>query len=440
MNTLPSQFLLPHKHSQILSYSALKLAVLTGQLSLLSFVMNVGYILFDLYHNLYHSWLLLTITSVLSLVSFGLNRQGYHFPAKLILGLTANLTIFVFASIEPVETSLAFLFVICAVGAVSTLGFEEKNLALIFVLLPVLLFFFSVVVDPGFFTRRPPTPDYVQVNMIINFIAVFASTVLMFYFLLSLNHHSERALRKNEKRLHDKNQELEKVNQELDRFVYSASHDLRSPISSVRGLINLVQLNPQSPDTKTYMEMMDRQLVGLNKFIEDIVLYSRNTRLAVNTDVIYLKRMVDEILLSLQFYPGSDKIAIEVNIREDETLQSDATRVRIVLANLLSNAYKYSNPSRVNSFIKIVSVKTQTHLEISVRDNGSGIDNQYLSKIFDMFFQADDRSEGSGLGLYIVKETLQKIQGTIRVQSEVGKGTEFIVTLPIQPDEVLAGG
>lgn len=149
MNTLPSQFLLPHKHSQILSYSALKLAVLTGQLSLLSFVMNVGYILFDLYHNLYHSRLLLTITSVLSLVSFGLNRQGYHFPAKLILGLTANLTIFVFASIEPVETSLAFLFVICAVGAVSTLGFEEKNLALIFVLLPVLLFFFSVVVDPA---------------------------------------------------------------------------------------------------------------------------------------------------------------------------------------------------------------------------------------------------------------------------------------------------
>ena len=182
--------------------------------------------------------------------------------------------------------------------------------------------------------------------------------------------------------------------------------------------------------------MMDTQLINLNKFIDEIVLYSRNTRVAVKTDTINLKKMVSEILTSLQFYPGSEKVCVEVNIAEDETLQSDPTRVRIVLANLISNAFKYSNHTYDNAFIKISSIKTPTHIEISVEDNGTGIEEQYLDQIFDMFFQANDKSEGSGLGLYIVKETLEKIQGQIRVQSECRKGTEFLVTLPWEIKEV----
>jgi len=436
MNTIPntSKSLLLGNKGQHLSYSAFKLAVLTGQLSLMSLLLNASYVLFDLYHEVYHSWPLLSLSAVLSLASFVLNKQGYHFAAKIFLGLTTNLTIFVFSSTEPVETGLSFLFIVCALGAISTLGFEQKKLAILFVSLPVVLFIFSVVIDLDFFTRAPYTPDYVRINMIINFIATFAAAVLIIYFLLRLNNHSETALRENEKRLHEKNEELVKVNKELDRFVYSASHDLRSPISSVRGLINLVKLNPTSPETKSYMEMMDKQLIGLNKFIEDIVVYSRNTRVAVKPDTIQLKKLVDEILVSLQFYPGSEKINIDVNVPDDLSLRSDTTRVRIVLANLLSNAFKYSKHAKKDAFIKIDATKSLTQVEISIRDNGTGIDQQYLPKIFDMFFQANDNSEGSGLGLYIVKETLEKIHGEISVQSEVGKGTEFIVTLPIEMD------
>ena len=418
----------------MLSYSAFKLAALTGRLSLLSFVMNAGYVFFDLYQHVYHSWPLLSISAMLSLVSFGLNRQQYYLAAKVVLGLTVNLTIFFFASIEPIETGLSFLFVVCALGAISTLGLEHKKLAFVFVSLPALLFVFSVVFDLEIFIRKPTTADYVQMNRIINFMATFVAAVLMFYFLLSLNNHSERALRENEKQLHDKNKELVKTNTELDRFVYSASHDLRSPISSVRGLIGLVRLNPHSPDTKSYLEMMDNQLIGLNKFIEDIVLYSRNTRAAYKVELIQLKKLVEEVLISLQFYPGSEKINIEVTIPDETTLFSDPTRVRIVLANLLSNALKYSDPAKENPFIKINATNVDMHLAISVQDNGAGIDRQYVSKIFDMFYQGNEKSDGSGLGLYIVKETLEKIQGEISVQSELGKGSEFKVMLPIQID------
>lgn len=439
MRILPKRrnHLLLGNNGQHLSYSGVKLAILTGQLSLLSFLMNAGYALFDIYHDIYHSWPLLSLSALLSLVSFVLNRRGAYLYAKLTLGLTSNISIFYFSSIEPIETSLSFLFIICALGAIATLGLQQKRLALLFVLLPIILYVFSAVIDLHLFDRRPSSADYVRVNMIINFFTTFTATILMFYFLLNLNHHSENELRENEKRLHAKNEELVKVNKELDRFVYSASHDLRSPISSVRGLINIAKLDDLAPETRSYLNMMDQQLIGLNKFIEDIVLYSRNTRVLVRIESISLKNLVTDILGSLQFSPGSEKIALEVNIPDELTLQSDATRVRIVLANLLSNAFKYSNHNQQNPFIKITSTKTPTHIDISIQDNGTGIESQYLSKIFDMFFQANDKSEGSGLGLYIVNETLQKIQGTIRVQSELGMGTEFIVTLPLQLNEVL---
>jgi signal transduction histidine kinase len=426
----PSKNLLLGKKGQHLSYSAFKLALLTGFLSVLTFLIDTGYIAFDLYHKVYYSWPLLSLSAFLSLTSFILNRVGYYFPAKLTLGLSVNISIFIFSSIEPIETGLSFLFIICALGAISTLGIEQKKLAFVFVLLPIVLFIFSVVVDVGLFTRRSFDPEYVRVNMIINFFSTFAAAILIIYFLLSLNHHSESALRENEKRLHEKNEELVKVNKELDRFVYSASHDLRSPISSVRGLINLVKLTTIPPETKSYVDMMDKKLISLNKFIEDIVLYSRNTRVGISTETIKLKELVDDSLMNLQYYPGSEKVDVQVNIPDHLTLVSDPTRLRIVLANLLSNAFKYSNPVIENPYIIISASITTTGIELSIRDNGTGIDEQFLPKIFDMFFQANDKSEGSGLGLYIVKETLEKIQGDIRVQSELRNGTEFIVMLP----------
>lgn len=426
----PTNNLLLGKRGQHLSYAAYKLAMLTGFLSVLTFSIDTGYIAFDLYHQVYYSWPLLSLSAFLSLTTFILNRTGHYFPAKLTLGLSVNISIFIFSSIEPIETGLSFLFVICALGAISTLGIEQKKLALLFVLLPIVLFIFSVVVDVDLFTRRTFTPEYVRVNMIINFFSTYAAAILIIYFLLSLNHHTENALRENEKRLHEKNEELLKVNKELDRFVYSASHDLRSPISSVRGLINVMKLTTISPETKTYVDMMDKKLLSLNKFIEDIVLYSRNTRVGIKTETIRLKELVDESLMNLQYYPGADKVAVQVNIPEQLTVVTDPTRLRIVLANLLSNAYKYSNPVIDNPYILITASDTTNGIELSIRDNGTGIEEQYLPQIFEMFFQANDKSEGSGLGLYIVKETLEKIQGDIRVHSELRKGTEFIVTLP----------
>lgn len=421
--------LLLGKHSRELSYSDYRLAMLTGFLSVVSFFVSAGYLLFDLYNEIEHTWRVLSAAAVLALVSIVLNRVGRFFPAKLTLGLSTNLCVFFFASIEPVETSLSFLFVLCAMGAISTLGVQQARLALVFILLPVVLFFLSVVIDLHLFTRRSFDPEYVRVNMIVNFLFLLTAAVLNIYFLLTLYHRSEKALRENEIRLHEKNEELKKANKELDRFVYSASHDLRSPVSSVRGLINLIRLSPLAPETKSYVEMMDKKLVSMNTFIEDITLYSRNTRVRIKAEPVNLKALVEESLMNIQYYPGADRFHVDVDVAEDITLVSDPTRLRVVLANLLSNAFKYSNPAAENPFVS-VKARAAAQIEISIRDNGIGIAREFLPKIFDMFFQANDKAEGSGLGLYIVRETLEKIHGDIHCESELGKGTEFIVRLP----------
>jgi len=122
-----------------------------------------------------------------------------------------------------------------------------------------------------------------------------------------------------------------------------------------------------------------------------------------------------------------------INIRQDGDFYSSPTRLDIIFNNLLSNAIKYADLKKDQPFIEIDIQSTPAEAQITVRDNGEGIPGEATAKIFDMFFRASGKGSGSGLGLYIVKEAIQKLRGTINVQSELGKGTEFVVRIPGQP-------
>ncbi|MFZ6009084.1 MAG: sensor histidine kinase, partial [Bacteroidota bacterium] len=108
----------------------------------------------------------------------------------------------------------------------------------------------------------------------------------------------------------------------------------------------------------------------------------------------------------------------------------DVTRFKIVLGNLISNARQYADWDKQNPFIKINYRKENGSLIVSVKDNGKGIQNDHLTKIFEMFFRIDNDAQGSGLGLYIVKEATEKMGGTIKVTSEKGVGSEFTISIP----------
>ncbi len=140
--------------------------------------------------------------------------------------------------------------------------------------------------------------------------------------------------------------------------------------------------------------------------------------------------MCRKYLIIIKYLENYDLIEKQVEIDSDVDFYSDKRRLKVIFNNLISNSIRYFNPYIDNPYVKI-SIKTDEEKSvIKILDNGLGIENQYLEKIFDMFFRASNNSKGTGIGLYIVKETIQKVNGAIKVESEIEKGTSFTVTIP----------
>jgi signal transduction histidine kinase len=245
-------------------------------------------------------------------------------------------------------------------------------------------------------------------------------SIAIVYFLLDVNHHSEKEILK-------KNEQLEKANTELDRFVYGASHDLKAPLSSLLGLIEIAKIDQK--EISHYLLLMQDRIHNMEGFISDIISYSRNSGMEVVNQTESLKKIAIEIVDGLMFADHARRIHIENKIAASINVHTDLPRLKVVLTNLVSNALKYCDERKENSFIRIEASQNEHATVISVTDNGIGIGDQHHDKIFNMFYRASEKSKGSGLGLYIVKETLLKINGSIKVESALGIGTTFTVTL-----------
>ncbi len=239
--------------------------------------------------------------------------------------------------------------------------------------------------------------------------------------------------RKNvEEVLSRNNAELKKANAELDRFVYSVSHDLRAPLKSMLGLINIINedLGPTDDLQQECISMLNKSVTKLDNFIEDILHYARNARTEIAKDEIRFDELVQETGATHNFMIGAQKMNLMVEINQNGKFVSDRRRINVVLNNLVSNAVKYSDPSKGHSFVKIIVDCNAQSAVIAVHDNGIGIAEKDLGKIFEMFYRATISSTGSGLGLYILKESLEKLGGSIHVASKLNEGTKFTVEIP----------
>ncbi|MEX1187908.1 MAG: HAMP domain-containing sensor histidine kinase [Bacteroidia bacterium] len=228
-----------------------------------------------------------------------------------------------------------------------------------------------------------------------------------------------------------KNKELKKINFELDRFVYSASHDLRAPLTSVLGLLYLIRLEMKDEEAQRLVNMMEESILKLDNTIRDIVAYSRNNRTEVQIEPLRIGNIIEDVLIGLK-YMEDNQVSLSKCVRyEDEgVFLSDKNRLSIILTNLISNAIRYRHPARVPE-VMIKVHRDDSILRITVADNGMGINEKHLGKIFEMFYRTSDHSTGSGLGLYIVKETIKKLEGNIEVNSKVNEGSIFRISLPI---------
>lgn len=226
------------------------------------------------------------------------------------------------------------------------------------------------------------------------------------------------------------NSKLRKLNEELDRFVYSASHDLRAPLSSVLGLVEIARLETTIEAKQQCLDMINTSVIKLDGFINDIIDYSRNQRLELQPELLNISEEVHDAFNDLKYLDKEHKIEKIVESDTEKKFATDGRRLNVILKNIISNAIRYHNLKQDHPFIKVKIDYANDKAVISVEDNGIGIDAHHLDSIFKMFYRADESSKGSGLGLYIVKESLDKIGGQIEVKSILHRGSSFIITIP----------
>jgi signal transduction histidine kinase len=226
-------------------------------------------------------------------------------------------------------------------------------------------------------------------------------------------------------------EELQERNFELDQIMYKTSHDIRSPIASILGLLSLLEAEDASKTVKEYLGFLQKRVSDLDRFTKSMLNYGKTQRLEIEYQKIDFQKIIDECLLDLKYHPKFEKIKININIKKTKfEAVSDEFRLKIIFGNIISNAVKYQKEYQTNNFLKINININEDITDICFEDNGMGIEEKYIPKIFDMFFRATEKSDGSGLGMYIVKQTIKKLGGTISVQSKVNKGTKFCFILP----------
>lgn len=224
-------------------------------------------------------------------------------------------------------------------------------------------------------------------------------------------------------------EELKIRNAELDNFVYKVSHDLRAPLSSVLGLAHLAAMPGNRDDLANYVKLMGDKALQLDHFISDVLSHSKNLKMDITVDRVHPQEIIERTFRDLNYLTGADDVRTNVTITGQD-FYSDQWRIGEIFRNLISNAIKYRKLDYKEAQISIrIDIQIE-HCDIVVEDNGIGVEPALVPRIFEMFFRATNRSDGSGLGLYIVKNAIEKLKGTISVESEFGVGTRFRVSLP----------
>lgn len=243
---------------------------------------------------------------------------------------------------------------------------------------------------------------------------------------------TELKLRDQNEELIKTNDLLRKINMELDNFVYSVSHNLRAPLMSVLGLVTIARMEgeKEAKSADNLFNMIEHSIHRLDDTLKEILDYSRNARTETAITEVKLDGIFNDTLERLRYLKGFDRIEKQIRIDGDVPVYCDIYRLSIIFQNLISNSIKYQDVEKAQSFIRVEADITPTEIRITFSDNGMGIREEYLPRIFSMFFRATERSEGAGLGLYIVKESVEKLGGEISLDSTFNEGSTFNIRLP----------
>ncbi|WMJ74985.1 PAS domain S-box protein [Cytophagaceae bacterium ABcell3] len=227
-----------------------------------------------------------------------------------------------------------------------------------------------------------------------------------------------------------KNEELTKINNDLDNFIYTASHDLRAPISNIEGLISTLKelLQEKEHFDEEYKEIITFIFSSINKFrgtIQDLTDISKAQKSFGENEVINnVQEEVKNIEETIQQEIKQKGALITLDVDAAPNITFTKKNFRSILYNLINNAIKYSHPNRP-PVVNISTCTSNGFILLKIQDNGLGIKQEHISRIFEMFRRLHDHVDGSGVGLYIVRRMIDNAGGKIEVESKVGEGTTF---------------
>ncbi len=227
-----------------------------------------------------------------------------------------------------------------------------------------------------------------------------------------------------------KNDELQRAYDELNKFAYSVSHDIRGPLSGILGAINLAREIDDVEEMKEMLYLMQKSVKKLDTYVLSMHDYYSLQRGELKITEIDFNEIIDELKAIYDVHSKINKVAFKVNVKQDEIFRNDQAPLRLVLNNLLSNAFKYQEKDSKN---KSVDLSVDVHNNVAtiyVKDTGIGILGSHVGEIFNLFYRSNSLEVGSGFGLYNVKSALLKLNGQIEVNSVLHKGTTFKVTIP----------
>ena len=227
----------------------------------------------------------------------------------------------------------------------------------------------------------------------------------------------------------ERTKELNYRIEQLDTFVYRASHDIKGPLRSLMGLSLLGEKESSDKQIKEYFIHSFKTSTRLDKVLGTLLNMTRSRKTELHYSRIDIEAIFKEILSDFSHHENFKNIRTDIIVNNTSEFHSDKYLLYSILQNLTENAIQYRNGS-LESFLEIAVEIDTKKATFSFKDNGTGIKQTHIDKIFDMFVRADESSQGSGLGLFIVKQYVEKLEGTVSVESKNGEGSTFVVTVP----------
>lgn len=246
--------------------------------------------------------------------------------------------------------------------------------------------------------------------------------------LQQINENLENKINKRTSELRNAYSELMVAKNELDNFVYKSSHEIKGPLARLQGLSNLALMEVKEEKAKYYFKLLFEESKAANRIIAKLSYTHELKNIQPEITYINIHELINEIITQLENEISLQNIKLDISTKGCVNIYTDVRLLKNIIYNLLENAVIFQ--SIENPVISIEVERKDNHIILLIGDNGSGIENEILNDIYNMFFKGSQKSRGLGLGLFIVKKAVDLLEGKINIIETSRKGTSIQVILP----------